>query len=99
LDEITSKCAAHQPEMTMIIIAVIAAVLLTGVMVSLLIIVQSVQAEDQAELQHKAPSRTSRAVRGLIGLRICSPEEARRCQRSTTFDAKSPAHCSQPGNS
>jgi hypothetical protein len=79
----------------MIIIALLAVALLAGAIVILLaVVVLCVRNEDRhGALPHHGPTRTTRAVRSLTGLRVCPPDQAYLCRRPIRHNAPRRASC------
>ncbi len=73
----------------MIIIVFLAAALLTLALAGgLALVVLCVRIEDRrGELPHQAPTRITRTVRSLTGLRVCPPDDAYLWQRPIRHNA------------
>ena len=85
----------------MIIVALLAVALLTVALISALaLVVFCVRSEDRrGELPHHAPTRITRSVRSLTGLRVCGPGRAYLCQRPMRHNAPRRATCAHPAAS
>jgi len=85
----------------MIIIALLAVALLTVALVGgLALVVFCVRSEDRrGQLPHQAPTRITRTVRSLTGLRVCQPDHAYLRQRPMRDNATRRSDCADMAGS